>query len=103
MKKIFDSDEDIAKWLAKLSEEDLRLLAGKLRRGVHYASPVFDGAQEIQIKNTLALAGLPTSGQTVLFDGRTGDAFDQEVTVGVMYMPVSYTHLREGREGARGP
>ncbi len=100
MKKIFDSDEDIAKWLAKLSEEDLRLLAGKLRRGVHYASPVFDGAQEIQIKNTLALAGLPTSGQTVLFDGRTGDAFDQEVTVGVMYM-LKLHHLVDDKIHAR--
>jgi DNA-directed RNA polymerase subunit beta len=100
MKKIFDSDEDIAKWLAKLTEEDLRLLAGKLRRGVHYASPVFDGAQEIQIKNTLALAGLPTSGQTVLFDGRTGDAFDQEVTVGVMYM-LKLHHLVDDKIHAR--
>jgi DNA-directed RNA polymerase subunit beta len=100
MKRIFDSDEDIAKWLAKLSEEDLRLLAGKLRRGVHYASPVFDGAQEIQIKNTLALAGLPTSGQTVLFDGRTGDAFDQEVTVGVMYM-LKLHHLVDDKIHAR--
>jgi DNA-directed RNA polymerase subunit beta len=100
MKKIFDSDEDIAKWLAKLTEEDLRLLAAKLRRGVHYASPVFDGAQEIQIKNTLALAGLPTSGQTVLFDGRTGDAFDQEVTVGVMYM-LKLHHLVDDKIHAR--
>jgi DNA-directed RNA polymerase subunit beta len=100
LKRIFDSDEDIAKWLAKLPEEDLRLLAAKMRRGVHYASPVFDGAQEIQIKNTLALAGLPTSGQTVLFDGRTGDAFDQEVTVGVMYM-LKLHHLVDDKIHAR--
>ncbi|MCL2449247.1 MAG: DNA-directed RNA polymerase subunit beta, partial [Polyangiaceae bacterium] len=86
VKKIFDGDEDIAKLVGKLGDDDVRALALKLRRGVHYASPVFDGAQELQIKNTLALAGLPTSGQTVLFDGRTGEAFDQEVTVGVMYM-----------------
>ncbi len=100
MKKIFDSDEDIAKWLAKLSEDDIKQLALKLRRGVHYASPVFDGAQESQIKNTLALAGLPTSGQTVLFDGRTGDAFDQEVTVGVMYM-LKLHHLVDDKIHAR--
>ncbi len=100
MKKIFDSDEDIAKFLAKLSEDDIKQLAFKLRRGVHYASPVFDGAQEAQIKNTLALAGLPTSGQTVLFDGRTGDAFDQEVTVGVMYM-LKLHHLVDDKIHAR--
>jgi DNA-directed RNA polymerase subunit beta len=78
----------------------VRALAYKLRRGVHYASPVFDGAQELQIKNTLALAGLPTSGQTVLFDGRTGEAFDQEVTVGVMYM-LKLHHLVDDKIHAR--
>jgi DNA-directed RNA polymerase subunit beta len=100
VKKIFDGDEDIAKLLSKISDDDVRHLALKLRRGVHYASPVFDGAQESQIKNTLALAGLPTSGQTVLFDGRTGDAFDQEVTVGVMYM-LKLHHLVDDKIHAR--
>ncbi len=100
VKKIFDGDEDLAKLVSKLSEEDVRQLAGKLRSGVHYASPVFDGAQEVQIKNTLALAGLPTSGQTVLFDGRTGEAFDQEVTVGVMYV-LKLHHLVDDKIHAR--
>jgi DNA-directed RNA polymerase subunit beta len=100
IKKIYDGDEDLAKWLNKLSEDDVRQLANKLKRGIHYASPVFDGAQESQIKNTLALAGLPTSGQTVLFDGRTGDAFDQEVTVGVMYM-LKLHHLVDDKIHAR--
>jgi DNA-directed RNA polymerase subunit beta len=100
VKKIFDGDEDIAKLVSKLSEEDVRQLAGRLRTGVHYASPVFDGAQEIQIKNTLALAGLPTSGQTVLFDGRSGEAFDQEVTVGVMYV-LKLHHLVDDKIHAR--
>jgi DNA-directed RNA polymerase subunit beta len=100
IKKIFDSDEEVAKWLSKLSEEDVRQLATKLRRGIHYASPVFDGAQELQIKNTLGLAGLPTGGQTVLFDGRTGEAFDQEVTVGVMYM-LKLHHLVDDKIHAR--
>jgi DNA-directed RNA polymerase subunit beta len=100
IKKIFDGDEDIAKWLSKLSEDDVRALAGKLKRGIHYASPVFDGAQETQIKNTLGLAGLPTSGQTVLFDGRTGEAFDQEVTVGVMYV-LKLHHLVDDKIHAR--
>jgi DNA-directed RNA polymerase subunit beta len=100
VKKIFDGDEDIVKLLSKLSDDDVRHLANKLRRGIHYASPVFDGAQEIQIKNTLALAGLPTGGQTVLFDGRTGEAFDQEVTVGVMYM-LKLHHLVDDKIHAR--
>ncbi len=100
VKKIFDGDEDLAKLVSKLSEEDVRQLAVKLRGGVHYASPVFDGAQEAQIKNTLALAGLPTSGQTVLFDGRTGEAFDQEVTVGVMYV-LKLHHLVDDKIHAR--
>jgi DNA-directed RNA polymerase subunit beta len=100
VKKIFDGDEDLAKLVSKLSEEDVRQLATKLRSGVHYASPVFDGAQETQIKNTLALAGLPPSGQTVLFDGRTGEAFDQEVTVGVMYV-LKLHHLVDDKIHAR--
>jgi DNA-directed RNA polymerase subunit beta len=100
VKRIFDGDEDVAKWLGKLSEDDVRQLAFKLRRGIHYASPVFDGAQERQIKNTLGLAGLPSSGQTVLFDGRSGEAFDQEVTVGVMYM-LKLHHLVDDKIHAR--
>jgi DNA-directed RNA polymerase subunit beta len=100
VRRIFEGDEDIAKLLAKLPDDEFRHLAHKLRRGVHYASPVFDGAQEQQIKNTLALAGLPSSGQTVLFDGRTGEAFDQEVTVGVMYM-LKLHHLVDDKIHAR--
>jgi DNA-directed RNA polymerase subunit beta len=100
IRRIFEGDEDIAKLLSKLPDDEVRHLAQKLCRGVHYASPVFDGAQEQQIKNTLALAGLPTSGQTVLFDGRTGEAFDQEVTVGVMYM-LKLHHLVDDKIHAR--
>jgi DNA-directed RNA polymerase subunit beta len=100
VKKIFEGDEDLAKLVGKLGDDDVRAIALKLRGGVHYASPVFDGAQEVQIKNTLALAGLPTSGQTVLFDGRTGEAFDQEVTVGVMYV-LKLHHLVDDKIHAR--
>jgi DNA-directed RNA polymerase subunit beta len=98
--KIFEGDENISKWVGKLSDDDTRALARKLRRGIHYASPVFDGAQEKQIKNTLALAGLPQSGQTVLFDGRTGEAFEHDVTVGVMYM-LKLHHLVDDKIHAR--
>ena len=61
-------------------------LAANLRAGVPMATPVFDGASEKEIKDMLKLADLPDSGQTRLFDGRTGDAFDRPVTVGYMYM-----------------
>jgi DNA-directed RNA polymerase subunit beta len=98
--KIYDGDVALAKWLAKLSDEEVKRVAAKLRNGVHYASPVFDGAPERAIKDSLAIAGLPQSGQTVLFDGRTGEAFDQDVTVGVMYM-LKLHHLVDDKIHAR--
>ena len=99
--KIFDGDKDVAKMLVASSRDDeARQVAHKLKKGVHYASPVFDGAPEAAIKDSLALAGLPTSGQAVLFDGRTGEAFDQEVTVGVMYV-LKLHHLVDDKIHAR--
>jgi DNA-directed RNA polymerase subunit beta len=98
--KVFDGDPDLDKWLAKLPDEEIKKVAHKLQRGVHYASPVFDGAPESAIKESLAIAGLPTSGQAVLFDGRTGEAFDQETTVGIMYM-LKLHHLVDDKIHAR--
>jgi len=98
--KVFAGDEDITKWLSKLNDEDVKHVAAKLKRGIHFASPVFDGAPESGIKDSLAIAGLPSSGQAVLFDGRTGEAFDQEVTVGVMYM-LKLHHLVDDKIHAR--
>jgi DNA-directed RNA polymerase subunit beta len=98
--RVFDGDAQIMKWLTKLSDDEVKQVAAKLKRGVHYASPVFDGAPERAIKESLAIAGLPTSGQTVLFDGRNGNAFDQEVTVGVMYM-LKLHHLVDDKIHAR--
>jgi DNA-directed RNA polymerase subunit beta len=98
--RVFDGDTQITKWLSKLSDDEVKQVAAKLKRGVHYASPVFDGAPEQAIKDSLAIAGLPTSGQAVLFDGRSGDAFDQEVTVGVMYM-LKLHHLVDDKIHAR--
>src|SRR5205085_471055 len=72
----------------------------KLRRGVFFGSPVFDGAEEADIKTALGLAGLPLSGQAILFDGRSGDAFEHEVTVGVMYM-LKLHHLVDDKIHAR--
>lgn len=64
------------------------------------STPVFDGASEEEIKSMLALADLPTDGQTQLFDGRTGDAFDRRVTVGYMYM-LKLNHLVDDKMHAR--
>jgi DNA-directed RNA polymerase subunit beta len=97
---IMDGDKDFNGFVAKLSDDDVRAMAKKLKNGMFFATPVFDGAHEIDIKNTLSLAGLPTSGQTVLFDGRTGDAFENDVTVGIMYM-LKLHHLVDDKIHAR--
>src|SRR3546814_9821405 len=65
-----------------------------------FRSPVFDGAHESEIKAMLKLADLPVSGQTLLYDGRTGEAFDREVTVGYMHM-LKLNHLVDDKMHAR--
>jgi DNA-directed RNA polymerase subunit beta len=86
--------------LKSLSDEEVVELAQNLVKGVPMATPVFDGAPEEAIKSMLELADLPPSGQTTLFDGRTGDAFDREVTVGYMYI-IKLNHLVDDKMHAR--
>jgi DNA-directed RNA polymerase subunit beta len=86
--------------LGSLDDADVLSLAGNLRNGVPMATPVFDGATEAEIKYMLRLADLPESGQTWLFDGRTGERFDREVTVGYMYM-LKLNHLVDDKMHAR--
>ena len=86
--------------LAGLSDDEINELADNLRDGVPMATPVFDGASESEIKDLLALSGLPRDGQTRLFDGRTGEAFDRPVTVGYMYM-LKLNHLVDDKMHAR--
>jgi len=86
--------------LEELTDPEIRALAHNLQAGVPMATPVFDGAHEPEIKQMLELAGLPRSGQTRLFDGRTGDAFDREVTVGYMYI-LKLNHLVDDKMHAR--
>ena len=86
--------------LKDLNDDALLELGENIRDGVPIATPVFDGASEAEIKNMLELAGLPRSGQTVLYDGRTGDPFDREVTVGYMYM-LKLNHLVDDKMHAR--
>ena len=86
--------------LNSFSDEEIVELAGNLTRGVPTATPVFDGATEAEIKGLLELAGLDPSGQSTLYDGRTGDKFDREVTVGYMYM-LKLNHLVDDKMHAR--
>ena len=86
--------------LSDLSEAEVFELASNLKHGVPIATPVFDGADEDEIKNLLEMAGLPRSGQTTLYDGRTGDKFDREITVGYMYM-LKLNHLVDDKMHAR--
>jgi DNA-directed RNA polymerase subunit beta len=88
------------KIIEELPEEDLVEFARAFRWGVHLATPVFDGAHEAEIKALLEQAGADKSGQTILFDGRTGEAFDQDVTVGIMYM-LKLHHLVDDKIHAR--
>ncbi|KAF1709447.1 DNA-directed RNA polymerase subunit beta [Pseudoxanthomonas kalamensis DSM 18571] len=86
--------------LSQFSDQELVTLAKNLTDGVPMATPVFDGAAETEIKQMLALAELPSSGQTMLFDGRTGEAFDRPVTVGYMHM-LKLNHLVDDKMHAR--
>jgi DNA-directed RNA polymerase subunit beta len=86
--------------LSKFSDQELLALAGNLSDGVPMATPVFDGAHEAEIKAMLELADLPSSGQTMLHDGRTGEAFERPVTVGYMHM-LKLNHLVDDKMHAR--
>ncbi len=86
--------------LDSFSDEEILELAANLRGGVPMGSNVFDGATEAEIKYLLKLGGLPDSGQCVLYDGRTGDRFEREITVGYMYM-LKLNHLVDDKMHAR--
>ena len=86
--------------IKELNDSEVMELAGNLRKGVPIATPVFDGASEVELKQLLTLADLPESGQVVLHDGRTGDKFDRPVTVGYMYM-LKLNHLVDDKMHAR--
>jgi len=86
--------------LKQFNDDEIMEMCDNLRKGVPMATPVFDGAEEEEIKHMLELADLPDSGQTQLFDGRTGEAFDRPVTVGYMYM-LKLNHLVDDKMHAR--
>ncbi|MEE9320986.1 MAG: DNA-directed RNA polymerase subunit beta [Granulosicoccus sp.] len=86
--------------IVSLTDEEIKALSKNLIRGVPMATPVFDGASEKEIRQMLALADLPESGQSVLYDGRTGDAFERQISVGYMHM-LKLNHLVDDKMHAR--
>jgi len=100
VKTCFKGQPDVQEFADTATEDQLKEFAGKYRKGVTTATPVFAGATEAEIKDALGRAGLDLSGQSLLFDGRTGEAFDRPVTVGIMYM-LKLHHLVDDKIHAR--
>jgi DNA-directed RNA polymerase subunit beta len=113
LKRIFEPSEEIVKLgaehteftqfgrrIAKMSDAEVLDYAQQLRRGLLLATPVFDGAKEAEVWSLLEKTGLPSGGQTVLFDGGTGEPFDRKVTVGIIYL-LKLAHLVDDKMHAR--
>ncbi|MBP9674538.1 MAG: DNA-directed RNA polymerase subunit beta [Bacteriovoracaceae bacterium] len=100
LSRIYKDDEEAQKWLKKATDKEVREASEQLQHGVRFASPVFNGATEKDIEDMLELADLDKSGKTVLFDGISGEAFAEEVTVGSMYM-LKLHHLVDEKIHAR--
>jgi DNA-directed RNA polymerase subunit beta len=94
------TDTTIWKTLSKLDDDELLEVAEGFREGIPFATPVFDGAREAEIRHLLEVAGLPHAGKINLFDGMSGDQFDQPVTVGYIYM-LKLSHLVDDKIHAR--
>jgi DNA-directed RNA polymerase subunit beta len=99
LKHVF-ADEDISKKVDGADDASIKRMIDTMKRGVHVGTPVFDGARETDVKELLARADMPTTGQMVLFDGRSGEPFKNPVTVGIMYM-LKLHHLVEEKIHAR--
>jgi len=99
MRRVFSSPAE-RKVISALDDDQLQQFAQFYRRGVHMATPVFDGAKEDEIKHLLAEGGQDRSGQVTLYDGRTGEPFDEKITVGTMYV-MKLHHLVDDKIHAR--
>ena len=99
LSKVYNLDGDRVD-LDTFTDDEIFELSNNLKGGVPMATPVFDGAEEKHIKALLELADLPTSGQAILYDGRTGKQFDRPVTTGYMYM-LKLNHLVDDKMHAR--
>ena len=93
-------DDDRNEPVRKFDDDSIMRVADQMKRGVSIATPVFDGAHEADINTMLEQAGLNASGQSTLYDGRTGEQFDREVTVGYIYM-LKLHHLVDDKIHAR--
>jgi DNA-directed RNA polymerase subunit beta len=100
LEKIYNHRGDKEVDLDALSDDEIITLAKNLSKGVPMATPVFEGANEAEIKGMLRLAGQPESGQMQLYDGRTGEAFERTTTVGYMYV-LKLNHLVDDKMHAR--
>jgi DNA-directed RNA polymerase subunit beta len=98
--KEYLASQEISEFIDSLNDQDVIRLGQKYRSGIPVASPVFDGSREDETFELLKKAGLPVTGQTTLYDGRTGEPFDQQVTVGMMYM-MKLHHLVDDKIHAR--
>jgi len=94
------SIKEYNKYFKNLSDKDMLERAKLLKDGIHMASPVFNGVEEEEIRKCLGKAGLPVTGQTTLYDGRSGEPFEQPVTVGIMYI-MKLHHLVDDKIHAR--
>jgi DNA-directed RNA polymerase subunit beta len=92
--------EEMNAFIDTLDEDDIKTLAKRLAKGVPMASPVFEGVNEAQMKSEMAKAGMPESGQMTLYNGKTGEAFKEKVTVGIMYI-LKLHHLVDDKIHAR--
>ncbi len=98
--EVYDGDREADNQVATLSDSELAEIGETSRNGIPMATPVFDGAHEIDIVKMLELAGLESSGQVTLVDGQTGEPFDRQVTVGYIYM-LKLHHLVDDKIHAR--
>ncbi len=100
LKETFENESAISKKIDGADDASVKKMIKAMENGIHLATPVFDGARETDVKRLLTKAQVPTSGQMVLFDGRTGEPFENPVTVGIMYM-LKLHHLVEEKIHAR--
>ena len=100
LKEILDPSEEVAKLIDEADEDDVRSFVKSMKGGIYTATPVFDGAQESEIRDILKKTGERENGKMILFDGRTGEPFESDVTVGVMYF-LKLHHLVDEKVHAR--
>lgn len=100
LNQVYNETGGVKEDLNGLTDEEILELANNLKAGVPMATRAFDGANEEEIRRMLKLAGLPTNGQTTLFDGRSGNAFERPITLGYIYM-LKLNHLVDDKMHAR--